>query len=87
MRAPFIIAMSLMLAGCQAVGGYPPPVMSRVDALASVSTDSAVRAEETYQSENDPAKRRLARDRIVRARMFVIDVNYHDFAQNLNTEQ
>ena len=77
----------MLLAGCQAVSGYPPPTMSRTEALGSVKTDSAVAAEADYGKATDEDARRTVRDRIVRARIFVIDINYNDFARSLNTEQ
>lgn len=77
----------MLLAGCQAVQGYPPPGMSRLDALKSVEADSAVGAEKKYYEEKNPELRKPLRDNIVRARIYVADVNYHEFSRNLNAEQ
>ncbi len=87
MRIVSFVAMAALLAGCQAAGGYPPPGMTRPEALKSVETDSAVGAEAAYDAAADPEVRRQIRNRIVRARLYVADVNYNDFARNLSTEQ
>jgi hypothetical protein len=88
MRMFLAAAMAVLLAGCQAVQGYPAPGMTPKEALGSVSADSAVGAEADYaKAQDDPVLRQQIRDRIVRSRIYVADVNYHEFQRSLSTEQ
>jgi hypothetical protein len=87
-RMLIIAAASVALAGCQAVQGYPTPGMTRLEALKSVKADAEIGAEKAYEAAaEDAPKRKQLRDNIVRARIYVADVNYHEFQRSLSTEQ
>lgn len=90
MRVPvlcLLLAAAIGLSGCQSLSGYPAPIESRKAALAHVQADTLPSAISTYDTANTEASRRKQRDRIVRARLYAIDVNYNAFSQSLSTEQ
>ncbi len=87
MRTVLLTAMAVLLAGCQAVQGYPPPGLTPKEALGSVAADSSVAAEAAYDGASDAQLRMQIRDKIVRSRIYVADINYHEFQRSLSSEQ
>lgn len=90
MRSITMLAVALLaigLGGCQALGGAPKPLETREQALAHVSNEMLPEAISTYDQAEDEAARRKARDRIARARVYAVDVNYNAFSRSLSTQQ
>ncbi len=82
------------LGGCGSFGGYPEPLESRAVALSYVQADTLPAAIAAYDaaaagtpSAIQQQDLRAKRDKIVRARIYAIDINYDDFARTLSTEQ
>jgi hypothetical protein len=86
---PFLMSAicALAVGGCQSLNGAPTPIESRKEALAHVSAQMLPAAIQTYDDATAETARRKARDRIIRARIYAIDVNYNDFSRSLSTEQ
>jgi hypothetical protein len=87
MKAAILAALAVSVSGCQAMTGYPPPTMTRAEALKTVEADSSPNAEAAYATAPNEVARQAVRDRIVRARIYAIDVNYHEFTRSISTEQ
>lgn len=90
MRVPILgllLTAALCVSGCQSFSGYPAPIENRKTALAHVQADTLPSAISTYEAATAEADRRKQRDRIIRARLYAIDINYNAFSQSLSTEQ
>lgn len=87
MKALSIVMMSALLAGCQSLGGAPPPTRSRADTLASVASKTSLTVIDQYDAEKDSEQRRLRRNMFVNARIVEINANYDAFARAISVEQ
>jgi len=84
----------LALGGCGSFAGYPEPLETRAVALSYVKAETLPSAIAAYDaaaagtpSPTQEQDLRAKRDKIVRARIYAIDVNYDDFARALSQEQ
>ena len=86
-----VVGAYLLMAACASIDGYPKRIGDEdqyvTEVNSFVSPDAILQYNQAIAQNATPAQLTVARNNIVTARIYAIDVNYHKFIRDLTAQQ
>jgi len=87
MRGYCAVTLGVLLGGCATFEGYPKRIDVSDQYLEEVGPFVAPSVVRLYANEGDLRRQSALRNNIVTARIYAIDVNFHNFVRDITTQQ